>query len=162
MAAWRKLLVAGIGALSLVGAGTASVGAHEGGTLLEFDSMTPVGHPPVTQRGIPGGGAAWSIISGSGEVDRQGHVSVTVHGLIVVQAGLNPIGTFQVAVSCLTPAGIATSVVSTGAPASKAGDSTINATVALPHPCKHPEVFVGGSPRGSFIWFAMSNAEDED
>jgi hypothetical protein len=159
---WRKLMVAAVGALTLVGAGAVSVGAHEGGNLIEFDSMTPVGHPPVTERGIPGGGAAWSIISASGEVDRQGHVAVTVHGLIVVQAGINPINTFQVAVSCLNPAGVVTNVVTTGAPASMAGDSTINATVDLPHPCKDPVIFVGGSPRGSFIWFAMSNAEDDD
>ena len=158
----RKLMVAAIGALTLVGAGTVSVGAHEGGTLTEFDSMTPVGHPPVTERGIAGGGAAWSIISGSGEVDRQGNVSVTVHGLIVVQAGINPINTFQAAVSCLSPNGTVTNVITTGFPASTAGDSTINTTVDLPHPCKDPVVFVGGSPRGSFIWFAMSNAEDDD
>ena len=54
---WRKLMVAAVGALTLVGAGAVSVGAHEGGNLIDFDSMTPVGHPPVTERGIPGGGA---------------------------------------------------------------------------------------------------------
>jgi hypothetical protein len=43
-----------------------------------------------------------------------------------------------------------------------AGDSTVTATVDLPHSCKDPVVFVGGSPGGCFIWFAMSNAEDED
>lgn len=162
MMAWRKFMVAAICALTLVGAGTVSAGAHEGGNLIEFESMTPVGHPPVTMRNIPGGGAAWSIISGRGEVDRQGHVSVTVHGLIVVQAGLNPINTFQVAVSCLSSHGTPTNVITTGAPASTAGDSTINAKVDLPRHCKHPEVFVGGSPRGSFIWFAVSNTEDDD
>ena len=161
MALWRKFVVGGIGALSLLGASAVSVGAHEGNTLIEFDSMTPVGHPPVTERGIPGGGAAWSIVSGTGSVDRQGHVSVTVKGLIVVVAGKNPITPFQAVVSCITPHGVV-NVETAGAPASLAGDSTINSTVDLPHPCKDPVVFVGGSPRGSFLWFAMSNAEDQD
>ena len=40
MAYWRRFLVAAIGALSLVGSGTVSAAAHEGGTLIEFDSMT--------------------------------------------------------------------------------------------------------------------------
>src|SRR5437879_5933592 len=124
--------------------------------------MRAVGAPSLTVRGIAGGGAAWSMIAGGGGVDRQGNVSVTVHGLIVVQAGINPINTFQAAVSCLSPNGTVTNVITAGFPASTAGDSTINTTVDLPHPCKDPVVFVGGSPRGSFIWFAMSNAEEED
>jgi hypothetical protein len=166
MARWRRLLVGGIGALSLLGAGTVSAGAHEGGTLVEFDSMTPVTGAalgPATDRGIPGGGAPWSIISGTGSVDRKGHVSVTVKGLIVVPLGKNPIGTFQAVVSCITKDGAVKNVETTGVfPASTAGDSTIDATVTLPHPCRHPEVFVGGSPRGSFIWFAKSNTEEDE
>jgi hypothetical protein len=52
--------------------------------------------------------------------------------------------------------------VTTGpAPASKAGDSTINGTADLPHPCKSPEVFVGLTRSdGSFVWFAHSNSEN--
>ncbi len=161
MAMWRRFLVGAVGALSLLGAGTVSAGASEG-TLVEFDSMTPVSGPalgPATDRGIPGGGAPWSIVSGSGSVDRQGNVSVTVKGLIVVPLNSNPIGTFEAVVSCVTPDGIR-NVQTTGFPASTTGDSTINATVDLPHPCKSPEVFVGASPRGTFIWFAKSNGED--
>jgi len=158
----RKLMVAAVGALTLVGAGTASAGAHEGDTLIQLDSMTTVGSPPATVRTIPGGGAPWAITSGTGSVDRQGHVSVNVTGLIVAPLGKNPIGTFEAVVSCNTPHGVM-NVETTGFPATMpGGDSTINATVALPHPCKDPIVFVGGSPRGSFIWFAMSNSEEDD
>ena len=81
MANFRKLLVAVIGAVSLVGAGGVSVAAHDGGTLIEFDSMTPVTGAAVgtvNDRGIKGGGLAWAITSGSGEVDRQGNVEVQV------------------------------------------------------------------------------------
>jgi len=166
MAGWRRFLVAGIGALSLVGAGTISVAADgRGDRLIEFDSMTPITGSAVgavNDRGITGGGAPWSIVSGSGSVDRQGDVSVTVTGLIVAPLGRNPIGTFEAVVSCVTPHGIVNVETSGFAATMPGGDSTINAKVALPHPCKDPEVFVGGSPRGTFIWFARSNAEDDD
>src|SRR5438132_13684775 len=102
MALWRKFVVGGIGALSLLGAGAVSVGAHEGNTLIEFDSMTPVGHPPVTERGIPGGGAACSINSGTGSVDRQAHVSVTVNCLVVVVAIASTTSAFPRFASCVT------------------------------------------------------------
>jgi len=157
MTVWRKLLVGAVGALSLLGAAAAPVGADgRGDRLITFDSMTTVGNPPTTERTIPGGGAAWSITSATGSVDRQGDVSVTVHGLIVTVLGRNPIGTFEAVVSCVTPDGVM-NVETGGAAASMTGDSTINATVDLPHPCKDPVVFVGGSPRGSFLWFAKTN-----
>ena len=158
MTVWRKFLVGAVGALSLLGAAAIPVGADgNGDNLITFQSMTPVGHPPTTERTIKGGGAAWSITSATGSVDRQGDVSVTVKGLIVTVAGHNPIGTFQAVVSCVTPDGVV-NVETGGAPASLAGDSTINATVDLPHPCKDPVVFVGGSPAGSFLWFAKTSS----
>jgi hypothetical protein len=42
MSFWRRFFVSGIAALGLLGAGTVSAGANEDGTLIEFDSMTPV------------------------------------------------------------------------------------------------------------------------
>jgi hypothetical protein len=157
MTVWRKFAVGAIGALSLVGAAAAPVGADgRGDTLITFDSMTTVGHPPTTERDIAGGGAAWSITSATGSVDRQGDVSVTVHGLIVTVLGRNPIGTFEAVVSCMTPHGLM-NVETGGAAASMSGDSTINATVDLPHPCKDPVVFVGGTPAGNFLWFAKTS-----
>jgi len=158
MTVWRKFVVGAVGALSLLGAAAAPVGADGGGDrLITFNSMTPVGHPPTTERGIAGGGAAWSLTSATGSVDRQGDVSVTVSGLIVTVLGRNPIGTFQAVVSCVTPDGVV-NVETAGAAASTTGSSTINATVDLPHPCKDPVVFVGGSPAGSFIWFAKTGS----
>ena len=168
MALWRRFLVAGIGALSLLGAGTAGVGASEG-TLIEFDSMTPVTGTDVgtvNDRGIRGGGLPWAITSGSGEVDRQGNIEVQVTGLVLAagaNTGKNPIPFFAATVSCLTPGGVVN--VRTGlAPATvPGGDSTIDAHVDLPHPCKSPQVFVGAvTATGAFIWFARSNAEDDD
>ena len=168
MAYLRRLLVGVIGAVSLVGAGSISVGAHDGGTLVGFDSMTGVtaaGVNLVNDRGIAAGGKPWVITSGSGEVDRQGNVEVKVRGLVIPVApfnGTNPVKSFMATVSCLTPHGVVnvtTGAVGTGS----TGDATINATVALPHPCKHPLVFVGTTnTAGAFVWFAVSNSEDED
>lgn len=167
MTHWRRLLVAGVGALSLVGAGTVSAAADEGGgTLIEFDSMTPVTGTAVgtvNDRGIRGGGLPWAITSGSGEVDRRGNVEIEVTGLVIPPLnGTNPVPFFSATVSCLTPGGVVN--VTTGLfPATRpGGNSTIDAHVNLPQPCNSPEVFVGTTTTtGVFLWFARSNPEDE-
>ena len=169
MTYFRRLLVAVLGAVSLVGAASAGVSAHEGGTLVEFDSMTGVtasGVNLVNDRGIKAGGAPWVITSGTGEVDRQGNVHVEVVGLIIPTRTppSNPVGTFRATLSCLAPHGVMN--VTTGpAVTGPAGNATIDGTVALPHPCKDPIVFVvngTASATGGFAWFAMSNAEEDD
>jgi hypothetical protein len=87
-----------------------------------------------------------------------------VTGLIipVLSPPHNPLANFSATVSCITPDGVVN--VTTGPfAANSAGDSTINATVDLPHPCKNPEVFVGLTrTNGAFVWFAQSAGEDED
>lgn len=164
MGYWKRVVVAAVGALSLAGAGSVSVGAHEGDRLVEFESMTPVTGAAVgtvNDRGIKGGGLPWVITSGSGSVDRQGHVSVTVRGLIIVVPpvnGKNPIPMFKATVSCLTPHGVM-NVSTPAAPASMQGDAMITGTVTLPRPCKDPIVFVA-APSGQ--WFAMSNQEEDE
>ena len=162
----RGLLVAATTALMLVAAAGINAGASES-RLIEFDSMTPVTGAAVgavNDRGITGGGLPWVISTGTGSVDRQGHVSVSVTGLVLPAVGntTGPIKQFSAAVSCLTPDGVEN--VTTGLfPTTSSGDSTIVATVALPHPCKSPEVFVGTTrANGQFIWFAQSNPESGD
>ena len=170
MTYWRRLLVAGIGALGLVVASSVSAGADEGGTVISFQSMTPITGAAVgavNDRGLKAGTIAWKITTGSGSVDREGHVSATVTGLVLVPTGKNPIGTFAAVVSCRTTAQSIVNVQTKGFPANMAGDSTIKATVALPHPCTTPEVFVGGLitlPTGNVIfrWFAVSNGDFAD
>ena len=164
MGRMRMLLVAVVGAVSLVGAGAIGVSAHEGRTLIEFESMTPVTGAAVgavNDRGIKGGGLPWAIKSGSGRVSSNGEVHVTVRGLVIPVAplnGTNPVAKFGATVSCLTKTGVVN--VSTGLfPANSEGNSTINGAVVLPKHCKDPLVFVV-SPGGA--WFAVSNTEDED
>lgn len=173
MTHWRRLLVGAVGALSLVGVSTASVVADEGGTVIHFTSMTPITGSQVgavNDRGLTAGGIPWMITSGSGTVDRDGHVSASVTGLVLAagaKMGTNPIGTFAAVVSCRTTAQQIVNVQTAGVTASTAGDAMINTTVALPHPCTTPEVFVGGllpaATGGTvFRWFAVSNGDFAD
>ena len=164
MSQLRRVLLAMLGAASLVIGSAAVASAHSSGELLEFDSMTPVTGSAVgavNDRGITGGGKPWVIASGTGEVDRDGSVHVTVHGLVIPVDpfdGTNPVAAFGATVSCVTPHGIV-NVRTATAPATSTGNATIEGSVALPHPCKHPILFVT-SPTGA--WFAMSNLEEED
>jgi hypothetical protein len=160
MAYLRRLLVGAVALVSLSGAGTIGAAADGGGDrLITFDSMTPVTGSAVgtvNDRGIKGGGLPWVITSGSGTVDRQGDVSVSVTGLIIVVPpvnGKNPVPFFKATVSCITPDGVV-NVSTANFPASLGGNSTIDGHVDLPHPCKDPIVFVA-APTGQ--WFAMSN-----
>src|SRR5689334_8131314 len=103
MTYWRKLAVVGIGALSLMSASAVRVNADGGGDrLVSFDSMTPVTGTAVgavNDRGIKGGGFPWAIKSGTGSVDHQGDVSVTVKGLVIPLLGnVNPVPFFKATV----------------------------------------------------------------
>jgi hypothetical protein len=170
MASLRRLLVAAIGALSLVGGTAVSVGAHDGRTLVEFDSMTGVSAAEAAaqlanDRGILPGGAPWVITSGSGQVDREGHLSVQVTGLIIPTQipPHNPVPAFSATVSCITTHDRVVNLTTGPFATNAAGDATINAKVALPHQCKDAEVFVGLTRiTGQFVWFAHSNEEDDD
>jgi hypothetical protein len=172
MALWRRFFIAAVGALSLLGAGTAGAAADEGGTVISFESMTAITGAAVgavNDRGLTGGGIPWRIASGTGSVDRDGHVSASVTGLVLAagpRAGTNPIGTFAAVVSCRTTAQNIVNVQTGGVAATTTGDATINTTVDVPHPCTVPEVFVGGlitTPTGTvFRWFAVSNGDFAD
>ena len=165
MTQFGKLVVAALGALSLVAVGSATVLAHDGHgdthSILEFNSMTPVAGAAVSGqvRGVPAPSRAWVITSGTGEVDRNGHVQVTVKGLVLAGPNTNPIGNFMAIVSCVTRHHVIVNVNTGLFTATPAGDSTIDDTVALPRHCKDPIVFVT-SPGGA--WFAMSNPRGHD
>jgi hypothetical protein len=161
----RTTVAALAGALALVLGGGAVASADEGGTLLTFHSMTPVTGAAVgtvNARGLTGGGKPWVITAGSGELDRDGHVHVSVTGLVIPVApfnGTNPLGKFAAVVSCRTTHNGVMNILTAPVTTNPAGDATIDATVTLPHPCIQPIVFVtsaGGA------WFAMSNSEEDD
>jgi hypothetical protein len=172
MSGWRRFVVAGVGALTLLGAGSATAAADEGGSVVTFHSMTPITGSAVnsTDRALKAGGLPWSIQVGAGEVSRNGVVEITVKGLVLAAGqatGTNPIGTFAATVSCVTASGIV-NVQTKGFPATTAGDTKINTArmedrLSLPSDCTQPEVFVGGlitlaTGQVVFRFFTVSNA----
>ena len=163
MRQFGKLLVGAMSALSLVVVGSATAFAHEGHRILVFDSMTAVTGSAVgtiNDRGLTGGGLPWVISTGSGSVTRDGHVQVSVTGLVIPARGnTNPIANFKAIVSCITQHHVIVNVSTGLFPANAAGDSTIAADVTLPSHCSHPLLFVtnaGGA------WFAVSNPRDDE
>ncbi len=162
MIAISRLFAAGVGTLALLGAGSAPALANDGGSLIQFDSMMGVTADQTkvaNDRGINGGGLPWVISEGTGEVGRDGSIEVRVRGLVIPSLGnINPVKTFGVTVSCLTHGGVVN--VTTGQfPASRSGDSDIEAQVQLPMDCQSPEVFMV-SPNGA--WFAKANSGDQE
>jgi len=164
------LAALGVALVSLVPVlgSTAPAGADPG-TILKFTTMTPVTGPYVGTanpiRTVPGGGLPWIITAGNGALKSDGHLLVHVRGLVLAGQppvppavrGTNPVPDFEAIVSCQTisAAGAAavTNVSAAQFPASTAGNSDINATVSLPHPCIAPIVFVA-SPTSA--WFAAT------
>jgi len=154
------LLLGGILALGLVGQATAG---SDDSQVLEFKTMAPVVSPftgaanPV--RGINGGGVPWQLASAKGELKADGRLEIKVEGLVIVATGVNPVAAFRGVVNCLTPASPTTGVnlVTDPAPATTAGDATIEANLALPTPCIAPIVFVtNGTGPAPGAWFATT------
>ena len=169
----RWLLAALAAALAILVPALA-VGSPAGadpGTILKFDTMTPVTGPYVGGtnpiRTVPGGGLPWIITAGTGSLKSDGHLLVHVRGLVLadrppVPAGLqgtNPVPDFRAIISCQSIGADGTATVANVStaqfPASTAGDADINATVSLPSPCIAPVVFVT-SPGGA--WFAATGS----
>ena len=163
MRQFGKFLVGALSTLSLVVAGSATAFAHEDHRILVFDSMTAVAGSAVgavNDRGLAGGGLPWVIASGNGSVTRDGHVQVSVTGLVIPARGnTNPIANFKAIVSCITQHHVIVNVSTGLFPANAAGDSTIEANVTLPRHCSRPLLFVT-SPGGA--WFAVSNPRDDE
>ncbi len=167
---WWLLAAMGAALVGLVSVLGVTVSASaDPGTILKFDTMTPVTSPYVGSaspiRTVPGGGLPWMITAGTGSLKSDGHLLVHVRGLVLADQppvppalrGTTPIPDFRAIVSCqsIGAAGTATitNVSTAQFPASTAGNSDINATVSLPHPCIAPIVFVT-SPGSS--WFAAT------
>jgi len=159
--------VALVGLVSVLGVTTSA--SADPGTILKFDTMTPVTGPYVGNgnplRTVPGRGLPWMIRAGTGSLKSDGHLLVHVRGLVFADQSpvppalqsSNPIPDFRAIVSCqsIGAGGTATitNVSTAQFPASTSGNSDIKATVSLPHPCIAPIVFVT-SPGGA--WFAAT------
>lgn len=160
----RTLLLAAVCSFGMAvgSAGVASAG--EAHPIVQFTSMstvTPDEVSTINDRGIVAGGKPWAITSGTGELDSDGTLHVSVTGLVIPVPpfnGTNPVGAFGATVSCITTHHAIVNVFAGTFPTNSAGDATIDATVSLPHPCTQAVVFVT-SPSGA--WFARSIALDD-
>src|SRR5262249_24155747 len=147
---WLVAAVCGAALVSAAaGQGVAASAGPGRATVLKFSTMTPVTGPYVGTanpvRGVAGGGLPWVITAGSGSLKRDGHLRVSVRGLVLARQapvppalqGTNPFPNFRALVSCQSiGAGNTATVanVSTGDfKANSARDSTINPTPTLPH-----------------------------
>jgi hypothetical protein len=154
-----------VGAVMLLVGGSAVASADEGGRLLTFDEMHGVTQKEagtVNHRGITAGGLPWVISTGVGTLDRNGHLHVSVTGLVIPVPpfnGTNPSPQFAAIVSCETTDHQVVNLMTAPVSASSTGDATVDATLALPHPCQRPIVFVtsaGGA------WFSRSVRDGEE
>ena len=161
----RSSFIALAAAIGLVAGGAGVVSAHEAHAIVTFNSMTGVTQAQINipnDRGIVGPSKPWVITSGTGELDSDGHLHVDVVGLVIPVPpfnGVNPLGSFGATVSCITSHHAIVNVFAGTFTTNPAGNATIDATVALPHPCTQAVVFVT-SPGGA--WFARSNATEDE
>jgi hypothetical protein len=138
--------------------------------ILEFGTMVGAASPFIGPAGAINAVVAaplpWSI-TGSihGELQTNGALEINVQGLVLANdpsvpanlRGTNPVPFFSAVVSCHTNvngANVAVRITTENFPADSAGNSKIEATVALPTPCVAPIIFVT-SPNGG-VWFAAT------
>ncbi len=156
----KKMLAASAALVAISVAGIGAAATAHGSRSLETDSLVgvPAGLTGAAnpQRGLAGGGIAWSIGRSEVEVKASGKVEISFHDLVLAAgaaSGTNPIGTMKAVVSCITDTG-ATMNVSTASfpvtvatapgvmPADGGGDGMIETKVMLPKPCLEPVVFI--------------------
>jgi hypothetical protein len=151
--------------LSTFFAGTVSIAEAKGPKVLKFNTMIgiPAGltgaQSVVPLRGINGGGVPWTIADASGELRANGHLEISVQGLVLASTGSNPSQTFRGLVSCVTSTGAFVNTPTDPFPATLGpasaggGNAEIVADLTLPQPCIAPIIFVTS---GGGNWFAAT------
>ena len=151
--------------------GSVSTASAKGPKILKFDTM--VGVPAgltgdqslAPLRGIRGGGVPWIIGEASGELRANGHLEISVQGLVLASTGSNPVANFRGLVSCVNSDGTFANIptelfpATTGLASAGGGNATIVADVSLPSPCIAPIIFVTGPPNATNpigAWFAVT------
>jgi hypothetical protein len=133
-------------------------------TIISFQTMVGVHggfvkHNPI--RGVRGDYDPWVISSANGSLTTDGHLTMSVRGVIFANGAPNDEPTFRALVSCLSDDGhgsVSTvNVTTAGFPATPTGDSDIDTTVALPKQCVAPIIFVMSGSED--VWFAVTGAD---
>ena len=160
---WIPAVVVTLVAVGLIA--QASAGNGPGSTVLKFKTMAgvvaPYLGPANAIRGIPGGGAPWSIDTANGKLDQNGDLRIKVTGLIIIPTGTNPFPTFRAVVSCQSiadGAAVVVNRVTAPFPATSTGDAQFNGNVSLPSPCFAPIVFVTDGTGDPPAWFSITGA----
>jgi len=153
--------------LSAFFGGSVATATAKGPKVLKFNSM--VGVPDgltgdkslAVLRQIRGGGVPWIIGEASGELRANGHLEISVQGLVLATTGSNPSAFFRGMVSCVNGDGtIAPPTVTeqfpatTGLASAGGGNAEIESDVILPQPCIAPIIFVTNGAGTS--WFAAT------
>jgi hypothetical protein len=167
----KRLFSAGLSALLFLSTffiGTVSNAAAKGPKILKFDTMVgvPAGltgtQSQTPLRGISGGGLPWAIADASGELRANGHLKISVEGLVLaagVNTGSNPIGTFRAMVSCVNSDGSFSNILTDPFPATigpasaGGGNAEVETDISLPQPCIAPIIFVTNN---NGAWFAAT------
>ena len=169
----KRIFVSTLVALLLLSsftfAGAVSPVSAKGPKVLKFDTMVgvPAGltgaQSQIPLRGINGGGIPWAIADASGELRANGHLEISVQGLVLAagaNAGSNPSANFRGVVSCVTDTGVIQNVQTDPFPATLGpasaggGNATIEADLTLPQPCIAPVIFVTNG--SGLAWFAVT------
>jgi hypothetical protein len=145
-----------------------SAAVAKGPKVLKFNSMVgvPAGltgaQSQAPLRGINGGGLPWTIGEASGELRENGHLEISVQGLVLAagaNTGSNPVATFRATVSCVSSTGAFINVqtepfpATTGPASAGGGNAEIETDVQLPQPCIAPIIFVTNN---NGAWFAAT------
>ena len=139
--------------------------------LIGFGTMYGVDGPFINNssvRGVMGDELPWTIKGASGSLSSDGHLHVSVHGLVFANddsvppelRGINDESQFRVLVSCLVENGNKIGTVNSttgGFPATRSGDAEINTFISLPGQCIAPIIFVLSGSEDK--WFSVTGGE---
>jgi hypothetical protein len=139
--------------------------------ILRFGTMYGVEEAFLNRslRGVQGDELPWEVGTANGFLTTDGHLKITVTGIVFSDdpsvpkelQGINDEAEFRAVVSCLTDHKghiVVENVTTHGYPATRSGDSVIDARVRLPNPCVAPVIFVISGDENH--WFAVTGAGD--
>ena len=114
---------------------------------------TPVVSPMIA--GINPGGVAWVNGPSSVRVRRDGRISVTIRGLVLVTTGANPLPSMVATLVCDNMVKASTAPFAL----SPAGNGSTSDKISVPRHCQDPTVLI--QPAGRPIYIASAMGEDD-
>jgi hypothetical protein len=131
-------------------------GSSSGHSVLRARLMgsTPAPVSPMIA-GINPGGAAWVNGPSNVRVRRDGRISVTIRGLVLVKTGDNPIPSVVATLVCDNMVSSSTTPFAL----SPAGNGSTSDKISVPRHCEDPTVLI--QPAGRPIYIASAMGEDD-